>query len=43
MNNKGVLDYNTVTGGVSAATFDHFIGTSLLPHLQSFNGGIPAA
>jgi len=43
MNNKGVLDYNTVTGGVSAATFDHFIGTSLLPHLQPFNGVNPCS
>ena len=43
MNNKGVLDYNTVTGGVSAATFDYFIGTCLLPHLQPFNGVNPCS
>ena len=41
MTNKGVLDFNTVTGGVSAETFDHLVITALLPHLQPFNGVNP--
>ena len=31
MTNKGVLDFNIVTGGVSAETFDYFVINALLP------------
>ena len=37
MTNKGVLDFNIVTGGVSAETFDYFVINALLPKLQPFN------
>jgi len=43
MTNKGVLDFKTVSGGVSVETFDHFMTTALLPHLQPFNGVNPCS
>ena len=41
--NEGVLDFNIVTGGVSAETFDHFVINTLLPKLQPFNGINPCS
>jgi len=43
MTNKAVLDFSIVTGGVSAETFDHFVITALLPHLQPFDGLNPCS
>jgi len=37
MTNKMVLDFNIVTGGISAYTFDHFVITALLPHLNPYS------
>ena len=43
MTNERVLDFNLVTGGVSAETFDHFVINALLPKLQPFNGANPCS
>ena len=41
--NEGVLDFNIVTGGISAETFDHFVINALLLKLQPFNGVSPCS
>ena len=43
MTNERVLDFNLVTGGVSAETFDHFVINALLLKLQPFNGANPCS